>query len=313
MRERMIELPWAVRQKVATLGEEGLWWVEGLGELIEVLEQEWDMSVGKCLAGGSEAYVAEARMGDGSEAILKLAMPEMVGNTVFENEVQTFAVADGHGYARLIRHDLTRRAMLLERLGTPLMDLGYATNTQIEIICTTLKAAWTHRPPASLLQTGTGVAEALANFITTLWEELGRPVSKRAYHKVLSFARSREAAFDPQSAVLVHGDAHSGNILQDLSQPQPAFKFIDPDGFVAEPAYDLSIPMREWCDELLADPVSLGRERCDYLSHLTGVDPQGIWEWGFIQSMSHGLFLLKVGQVQAGRKVLQVAEAWARV
>ncbi len=70
--------------------------------------------------------------------------------------------------------------------------------------------------------------------------------------------------------------------------------------------------MREWIDELIADPVRLGRERCAYLSHLTGADRQAIWQWGFIQAMSTGLLLIRVGQKQAGLQMLKVAEAWTK-
>ena len=66
---------------------------------------------------------------------------------------------------------------------------------------------------------------------------------------------------------------------------------MDPDGLVAEPAYDLAIPMIEWSRELLdGDATRLGRERC-----LTGVDARGIWEWGFVERVSTGLLAIQVG------------------
>jgi streptomycin 6-kinase len=114
----------------------------------------------------------------------------------------------------------------------------------------------------------------------------------------LSYAQARASAFTPESAVLVHGDAHNGNTFQSLAgtaKSLSSFKFIDPDGLIAEGAYDLGVLMREWIDELLADPVRRGRERCAYLSHLTSMEMQAIWQWGFIQSVSTGLFLLQTG------------------
>jgi streptomycin 6-kinase len=156
------------------------------------------------------------------------------------------------------------------------------------------------------------MAQWHSTFIADLWEHLDRPGSQRALDKALSFAQARARAFDPELAVLVHGDAHNGNTLQDLSQTPPSFKLIDPDGLVAEPAYDLGVLMREWIDELVADPVRRGRERCAYLSHLTGTDTQAIWEWGFMQCMSTGLFLIQVGQERSGIQMLEVADAWAK-
>lgn len=184
MRDRGITLPSPVRQKVAILGTEGMKWLADLDDLIESLEQEWQITVGAILEGGTEAY-----------------------------------------------------------------------------------------------------------------------------------AQARARAFNPEVAVLVHGDAHNGNTLQNLSQNAQfpsLFKFIDPDGIIAEGAYDLGVLMREWIDELVADPVRLGCERCAYLSSLTGMETQAIWQWGFIQSLSTGLFLIQVGLEQSGVQMLKVAEAWAK-
>lgn len=64
---------------------------------------------------------------------------------------------------------------------------------------------------------------------------------------------------------------------------------IDPDGLIGEPSYDLGVLMREWLDELIEDPLEIGKKRCALLGQLTDVDTQGIWEWGYIQSVSTGL------------------------
>lgn len=116
-----------------------------------------------------------------------------------------------------------------------------------------------------------------------------------------------------ETSVLVHGDAHSGNILQDMTESQPSFKLIDPDGLVAEPAYDLGVLMREWLDGLTNNPLENGRKRCLLLSEITSVNTQAIWEWGFIQSISTGLFLIKIGQKEMGLQMLKVAKDWSKV
>ena len=87
---------------------------------------------------------------------------------------------------------------------------------------------------------------------------------------------------------------------------------MDPDGLLAEPAYDLGVLMREWSGELLGgDAARLGRERCARLSRLTGVDTRAIWEWGFVERVSTGLFATRVGADHVGTEMLDVAEAWA--
>jgi len=93
----------------------------------------------------------------------------------------------------------------------------------------------------------------LSEFIAATWEEVNRPCSRRAVDQALALAETREAAFDSKAAVLVHGDGHSANTLQGTGHAPspPRFKLVDPDGLLAEPAYDLAIPMREWNRELL--------------------------------------------------------------
>jgi streptomycin 6-kinase len=314
------DLPDAVRRRAAAQGPESIRWLKGLGNLVADLEHEWEISVGATLHGGTMAFVAEARMADGTDAVLKVQMPDtgdftVPGHDLFAEEVRALLVAEGRGYVRVLRHDLARRAMLQERLGRRLSDLGLPVRTQIEIICATLRQAWVPVPPDAGFQTGAEKARALATFIADTWESLSRPCAERAIAQALSFAAVRGRAFDADSAVLVHGDAHSDNTLQSRGEQPPVgsgFKFIDPDALFAERAYDLAIPMRSWSEEFLAgDALRLGRERCTYLAALTGVDVQAIWQWGFVERVSTGLLALQVGLGQLGDDMLKVAEAWA--
>ena len=57
--------------------------------------------------------------------------------------------------------------------------------------------------------TGAEKAAWLAQFIATAWEALDRPCSEKAVDTALRYAAERAAAFDPATAVLVHGDAHN--------------------------------------------------------------------------------------------------------
>lgn len=135
---------------------------------------------------------------------------------------------------------------------------------QIELLCATPRRAWDVPVPAGL-QTGADKVRWLSGFIGATWEELDRPCSRRVVEQALASAEVRGAAFDPQAAVLVHGDAHGTNALRDPKHAsgEARFKLVDPDGLLAEPAYDLAIPMKEWSRELLGgDAAKLGRERC---------------------------------------------------
>jgi streptomycin 6-kinase len=73
------------------------------------------------LEGGNAAYVAEAVTRDGTPAVLKVPVPPGTdGFTPFERQLAALQLAGGDPYARLIRHDVPRQALLLERLGRPM-------------------------------------------------------------------------------------------------------------------------------------------------------------------------------------------------
>jgi len=303
-----IEIPEMVRLKAISRGATGAAWLAALGDIIAGLAADWEIAVGRTLPGGTEAFVAEVTMTDGLPAVLKIAPP---GGEPIAGELATLSAARGRGYAKLLRHDEARGAMLLERLGPRLAELGLPIDAQMETICATLAEAWTQPPPGVAFTNGAEKAASLAAFIETSWRALGRPCAGRTIETALRFAELRRQGFDPASAVLAHGDAHAWNTLLVPGEATRRFKFVDPDGVFVEPAYDLSIPMREWSGELLAgDPVALGRRRCRRLAELTGVAPKPIWQWGFIERTSTGLLCLKVG-LEGGRDMLAVADAWA--
>jgi streptomycin 6-kinase len=310
MKMAALQVSEKVRRKALAIGEAGVAWLAGLDDLVRDLTTEWHLSIGRTLPGGTEAFVAETRTAEGHDAVLKVGIP---GLDPTASELRTLLAAQGRGYARVFRHDTARGAMLLERLGPQLSELGLPIDTQIEAICVTLLAAWTAPPDGARFVTGAEKASSLAHFIEVAWRDLATPCSPRTIDMACRFADLRRQAFDPATAVLAHGDAHAWNTLVVPGDGPRRFKFIDPDGLFIERAYDLGISMREWGAELLAgDPVALGRRRCRQLARLTGVAPEPIWQWGFIERTSSGLLLLKLGLDRLAQEFLAVADAWGR-
>lgn len=136
------------------------------------------------------------------------------------------------------------------------------------------------------------------------------PCSYKVIEQAFSYLQKREQEINPDKLVLLHGDDHGGNTLQELSGN--GFKLIDPDGIFYEKAYDLGVLMREWVDEYRLDPIKAGKERCAYLHNLC-VCEQAIWEWGYFQTVSTAFVLLQIGQEKTGRQMLRVAECWAEI
>ncbi|HEY3754401.1 MAG TPA: phosphotransferase [Pseudonocardiaceae bacterium] len=300
------DVPALVRQKALSRGEAGRQWLAELPDLLADLRQEWSLTLLDPLTGGSAAYVVRVRTADHQDAVVKLPIP---GDDI-AGQVRTIRDANGHGYVTLLAHDEQRRAILLESLGPSLERLGWPPERMIEVLADTLRQAW--QVPAHTVAAQRERAAALAQFVEELWATLDHPCDERVVTQALRYAKRRSAAFDPDRCVVVHGDPHPGNALR-VTTPrvgaESGFVFVDPDGFLADPAYDCGVVQRDWCTELLAgDPVSLARKYCALLADHTGIDATAIWEWGFLERVSTGLYALSFGAEDMGGRFLRTAE-----
>ena len=143
--------------------------------------------------------------------------------------------------------------------------------------------------------------EWLIAFIESTWASLGGPCSRLAVDHALECASRRIAAHSSETSVLVHGDVHQWNCLV----AGDGFKLIDPDGLLAEPAYDLGVLMREDPVELMAgDPFA----RAWWLGERTGLDAVAIWEWGVVERVSTGLTAASIDLQPIGAQMLDAAD-----
>jgi streptomycin 6-kinase len=279
-------------------------WLAGLPDLVGRLERDWRLTVGSAYDDATEAFVAPAELADGTAAVVKLLIQRRHGRHAAE-EMTVLRLADGQGCARLLRHDDESGAMLLERLGPSMYRVGLPIEQRHEILCRVAKRLW--RPaPDSGLPTGAEKAARLGEYVQASWDRLGRPCSERAVEVALADAAKRAAAYDPERAVLLHGDVHQWNTLRAGAD----WKLVDPDGLLAEPEADLGVLMREDTVELLTgDPW----DRARMLAARTGTDPVAIWEWGTIERLSNGLLCLETGLEQNGRDSLAASDRLANL
>jgi streptomycin 6-kinase len=316
-----VAVPAVVANKARHAGAQR--WLTGLPGLIAGLERDWDITVGRPFDGATEAYVARARLGDGTPAVLKLMIPRPGGHAV--REMTVLRLANGDGCVRLLRCDAARGALLLERLGRSLDQLGLPIGRRHEILCATASRIWRPAPGAGLsgsglpgsglpgsglpgaglsgsgLPDGREKARRMADHITGAWDELGRPCSARAVDHALACAARRAAAHDDERAVPMHGDVHQWNVLE----ADGGFRLVDPDGVLAEAECDLGVIMRE-------DPVELltgdARDRARWLAQRCGLDATAIWEWGVAERVSTGLLLTGIGLQPVAGEMLAAAD-----
>lgn len=240
--------------------------------------------------------------------MLKLAIPE----PDYADRIDTIRRAAGRGYVQLFAADVERRAVLLESLGPSLDRLALPPERTLEILCDTLRLAW-QVPRAGPPPPREDRALGLAGLVERLWEELDHPCPERVVARALEYAERRAAAFDPDRCVVVHGDPHPANALRvpaPRSGAETGFVLVDPDGFLGDPAYDLGVAVRGWCEVLLAasDPAAVLRGYCLLLAARSGLDATAIWEWGFLERVSSGLYITSFGAERLGRPFLEAAE-----
>jgi streptomycin 6-kinase len=311
-----VEVSDDVRAKVEALGEEGERWLRSLPDLVDELAEEWGLEVGAPVgAGGSAGYLVHvvARSDGDRPAVLKLAIPDgLRGNGSFADGLAALLAA-GPGMVEVLRSDVERRAVLLERLGRPLADLGLPVEEQVDVIAAALARVWQPLPVGAPFERGAAKAAALVTFIEDLWRELGQPCPRAVVDHAIAAADRRRAALEaagPSSLVFVHGDAHEANVLEDGAG---GFKLIDPDGLASEPAHDLGVTLRGWNAEALVtpDPAATVLGWCERAAARTGVDLAAITDWATVERVSTGLFLLQLGHEEEGGAFLRVADLLA--
>lgn len=299
-------VPDLVRRRAVSEGEAGLAWLTSLDDTLAGLEHDWGVAIGPAYDGGSAAFVADAVTSEDAVFVIKVGTP---GTDIGRNEADVLRSAGGKGYVELIRHDATRRVLLLEKLGPRLDTLEMPYRQQIDIMCATLLQAWMPVPQHAHYPNGADKANSLAEAMLRMWYGASQPGAQKVLDTALMYCKDRAAAWRPETAVLSHGDPHPANILA-APAATTGFKFIDPDGLAIEPAYDLGVLLRAWHEGIEGRHAhDIARSHAHHLTTRTQVPAEAIWQWGYIERVSTGLHLMALGETAKGREFLAVAEA----
>jgi streptomycin 6-kinase len=139
-------LPEVVRNRALACGATA--WLDELPELVAELERDWSITLGRAYGGGTEAFVAQVTLADGSDAVLKLLIPRATNDVT--KEVTALRLADGVGCVRLLRDDESRSALLLERLGPSMYDLDLPIAERHQKLCAAAQKIWRPAPDCGL-------------------------------------------------------------------------------------------------------------------------------------------------------------------
>ncbi|MFC4108525.1 aminoglycoside phosphotransferase family protein [Micromonospora zhanjiangensis] len=262
----------------ANWGADGDRWLARLPTILRDLARDWDLTVGPPYE-LSYHYVAAVTRGDGSPAVLKLGVP--TGPSLAE-EAPALAAFDGRGAVRLLRADLGRGALLLERVtpGWRARDLvprrdADATSAAVGV----LRRLHRTPPPGCPLPDAADQVRAFDAYAARYGDAGPLPLDL----VVRAGGLMRELRASADRRVLLHGDLHHDNILRATREPWLA---IDPHGLVGDPGYDtgalLFNPDPDNRDEALTRLVPA---RVEQLADQTGLPPDRVLGWGFVKAV----------------------------
>jgi streptomycin 6-kinase len=173
---------------------------------------EWGVELDERFALARYSYVGAA----GEDAVLKVTP---VADDEADEEGEALGLWDGDGAVRLLRHDRSQRALLLER-ALPGNDLAAVPEDEATAIAVELGGKlW--RPAAEPFR--------------WIGDHVPRWLDNAEGHELVPLARRLYARFEPRRDALVHGDFHHHNILRS----DRGFLAIDPKPMLGEPEYDV--------------------------------------------------------------------------
>lgn len=245
-------------------------WLARLPDILRDLSSRWSLSLGSPFTDQdtSCAWVAPVRRADGSQAVLKVALPHFEG----EHEIAGLRFWSGDPTVRLLDADEDVGGLLLERCepGTSLQSMP--EREQDVVVSSLLRRLWrtppsTHpfRHLSTMVQLWT--EEALA-------ESSGRrdPGLTRAALSILE-ELSRPGPTD----VLLATDLHAGNVLRAQREP---WLVIDPKPFIGDSTYDATQHLLNRFGRPASDPTVTIRSFADLLQ----VDAERVRLWTFARA-----------------------------
>lgn len=284
----MLEIPDRLRIK-ASQNDERRSWLAALPGLCRRLGQEWNLQLGKPFDDGHISFVTRATRGS-SQVVLKVPLPDSIDLGTLPASARVSEAAAlrhwaGDGAARLLEHDHTTGALLLERC-VPGSTLDLLSHLDQDRVAATLLARLHQRQPRSvdfvrLADRASFVRETLP----ARFERCGSPFDSRLLDTAVEMLADLAL---PTAAVLLHGDFHQHNILAADRQPWLA---IDPLPMVGDPNYD-AVQYLLFRKGDLADPETNWGTQIRRFCALLGFDTERTKAWLFARLISDALAAL---------------------
>jgi streptomycin 6-kinase len=281
------------RNIVAVWGTDGARWLAELPSFVRALARDWDLTIGAPYE-LSYHYVTAVTCGDGTPGVLKLGVPT---GTSLAEEAPALAAFGGRGAVRLLRADLDRGALLLERItpGWRARDLvpdrdSEATSAAVGV----MRRLHVPPPPGCTMPEALAQAAAFDDYLTVHGQAgpLPRDLVVRAGGLM------RELCESATDRVVLHGDLHHDNILRATREPWLA---IDPHGIIGDPGYEVGAllynPDPDNRDQTL---TALVPSRVEQLADELAMPVDRVLAWGFVKAVLSDVWSAEEGSSIAG-------------
>ncbi len=255
-----------------TESPEGQAWLNELPSLVEACADQWSLRLGEPYSYAFASLALPARLPDGEPAVLKVQFPDRES----EQEAATLAEWDGRGAVRLLSHDVTRHALLLERCepGTPLSLLE--ADAALDVAVGLLPRLW--QPAGPPFRPLAEEAAWWAGYLPDRWERGGRPFERLLLDAALETLRALPPTQGEQ--VLLSQDFHAENVLRARREPWLA---IDPKPLVGEREFGIAALVR---GEELGRGAEAACHRLDRLTAELGLDRARARGWALAQAVA---------------------------
>ncbi|MEV5572484.1 aminoglycoside phosphotransferase family protein [Spirillospora sp. NPDC052269] len=263
---------------VEVWGADGERWLNDLPATLAAVARDWELTLGEPYE-LSYHYVTRADASDGTPAVLKLGLPNAES---LAGEIPTLRAFDGRGAVRVLRDDLARGALLLERAtpGTRLRDLVPNRDEEAtSALVSAMRRLHVPPPPGCPLPDAITQVSAFDDYASRLGESGPLPLD----FVVRAGGLMRELCSDATERVVLHGDLHHDNVLSGTREPWLA---IDPHGLVGDPGYDIGAflynPDPDDRDEAL---TALVPARVEQVADELDLPLDRVIAWGFVKAV----------------------------
>ena len=264
---------------ISIYGEKGKIWLNELPQLVSETSSKLDLRDLKEVPNLTYNYVLSGFQ-DGNNIILKLGLD----NEGLKQEAFALKCFAGCGAVKVLAED--EDMLLLER-AVPGMSLKEYFPTKekesIEIACGVIKKL--HQASISAAHNFPHIKD----WLTALDKDW--PIPDGYLQKARKLRDELLQTSKPD--VLLHGDLHHDNILQNDED----WLVIDPKGVIGEPAYEVAAFIRNPIPELLnhADAPNIIHNRVTRFAELLELRSQRILDWCFVQAVLSWVWAIEDG------------------